>query len=271
MTRRILDSISCWSRAHTSYSWSPRNTNGRGNSYSEYQTPSARAIWSRNARDSHPSTLLAQKSRGLKSIPGNFSSTELYSKQWRQVQHLANMFWTRWRKEYLPTLQPRREEAKRDQEPRGRRFGCNESPRNYWPLARITKPYVSTDGKVRKVDLVTAKEGSTRSYTRPVTEAILLKSEKDFEKIKTPLGLTKFSDRLVKCLENLLQINLVTLTDEGFTSRLLRGTSSWIRVRKITILQQSSNHCDGTDCKDECSSISNTDVSVSVSVLNMSM
>ena len=78
-------------------------------------------------------------------------------------------------------------------------FHCNESPRNYWPLARITKPYVSTDGKVRKVDLVTAKEGSTRRYTRPLTEVILLKSEKDFEKIKTPLGLTKVSDRLVKC------------------------------------------------------------------------
>lgn len=55
-----------------------------------------------------PATLLTQKSRALKSIPGNFSSTELYSKQWRQVQHLANMFWTRWHKEYLPTLQPRR-------------------------------------------------------------------------------------------------------------------------------------------------------------------
>ena len=33
--------------------------------------------------------------------------------------------------------------------------------------------------------------------------------------------------------ENLLRINLVTLTDEGFTSRLLRRTSLWIRVRKI--------------------------------------
>ena len=55
-----------------------------------------------------PATLLTQKSKAFKSIPGNFSSTALYSKQWRQVQHLANMFWTRWRKEYLPTLQPRR-------------------------------------------------------------------------------------------------------------------------------------------------------------------
>ena len=98
--------------------------------------------------------LLAQKSRALKSIPGNFSRTELYSKQWRQVQHLANMFWTCWRKEYLPTLQPRR---KWQSETRNLEEGdlvllhCKESPRNYWPLARITKGYVSADGKVRKV------------------------------------------------------------------------------------------------------------------------
>ena len=51
-----------------------------------------------------PATLLTQKSRALKATPGNFSCTELYSKQWRQVQYLANLFWTRWRKEYLPTL-----------------------------------------------------------------------------------------------------------------------------------------------------------------------
>ena len=33
--------------------------------------------------------------------------------------------------------------------------------------------------------------------------------------------------------ENLFRINLVTLTDEGLTSRLLQRTSLWIRVRKI--------------------------------------
>ena len=138
-----------------------------------------------------PATLLTQKSRALKSMPGNFSSTDLYSKQWRQVQYLANMFWTRWRKEYLPTLQPRR---KWQNETRNLEEGdlvllhCKESPRNFWPLAWITKAYASADSKVRKVDLVTAKDGSRKSYTRPVTEVILLRREKDFEEMKTPLG-----------------------------------------------------------------------------------
>ena len=63
-----------------------------------------------------------------------------------------------------------------------------EGPRNYWPLARITKAHASADGKVRKVDLVTAKDGSRKSYTRPVTEVILLRREENFQKMKTKLG-----------------------------------------------------------------------------------
>ncbi|KAK2568829.1 hypothetical protein P5673_006874 [Acropora cervicornis] len=130
-----------------------------------------------------PVTLLTQNSRAF--------STDLYSKQWRQVQHLANMFWTRWHKQYLPNLQPRR---KWQGETRNLKEGdlvllhCKESPRNYWPLARITKASISTDGKVRKVEMMTAKDASTKSYTRPVTEVILLRREKDFAKMTTPLG-----------------------------------------------------------------------------------
>ena len=57
-----------------------------------------------------PSTLLTQKSSTLKAIPGEFTATDLckHSKQWRHVPHLANLFWSKWRKEFLPTLQPRR-------------------------------------------------------------------------------------------------------------------------------------------------------------------
>ena len=40
--------------------------------------------------------------------PGVFDPTDVYSrKQWRQVQYLANVFWSRWLIEYLPTLQLR--------------------------------------------------------------------------------------------------------------------------------------------------------------------
>lgn len=55
-----------------------------------------------------PATLLTQKVSALPPPKGKFDEKDLYSKQWRQVQSLANTFWHRWRTEYLPTLQRRR-------------------------------------------------------------------------------------------------------------------------------------------------------------------
>jgi hypothetical protein len=53
-----------------------------------------------------PSMLLTQKT-GVPPPPGDFSDKDLYTKQWRQVQALANQFWIRWSREYLPCLQHR--------------------------------------------------------------------------------------------------------------------------------------------------------------------
>ena len=127
-----------------------------------------------------PSTLLTQKTLPLKPPPGNFVPQDLYAKQWRQVQFLANRFWSRWKKEFLPTLQSRRKwETDQPNLKEGDLvlLRCKESPRNEWPLARISKAISSADGKVRKVEVTTAKNGSKQSYTRPVTEVILLKTE----------------------------------------------------------------------------------------------
>ena len=129
-----------------------------------------------------PAILLTQKTQSLKATPGNFSCADLHSKQWRQVQHLANVFWHRWRKELLPTLQPRRKwehDTKNLEEGDLVLLRCKDLPRKSWPLARITKTFTSADGKVRKIELLTAKDGSRKSYTRPVTEVILLRSEDD--------------------------------------------------------------------------------------------
>lgn len=54
-----------------------------------------------------PSMLLNQKV-GVQPILGHFTDKDFLTKQWRQVQVLANRFWTHWREEYLPTLQYRR-------------------------------------------------------------------------------------------------------------------------------------------------------------------
>ena len=38
---------------------------------------------------------------------GQFCEADLYRKKWRAVQHLADQFWRRWLREYVPELQRR--------------------------------------------------------------------------------------------------------------------------------------------------------------------
>ena len=54
---------------------------------------------------------------------------------------------------------------------------CKELARNDWPIARINTTFPSADGKVRKVEVMTAKDGVKATYVRPVTEVVLLKKE----------------------------------------------------------------------------------------------
>ena len=60
-----------------------------------------------DARDNEvltPNHLLLMRNN-LNTSPGNFNEVDLYCrKRWRQVQHLANVFWKRWLTEYLPLL-----------------------------------------------------------------------------------------------------------------------------------------------------------------------
>ncbi|XP_072896146.1 uncharacterized protein [Hemitrygon akajei] len=123
-----------------------------------------------------PSMLLTQKA-GAPPPPGDFPDKDLYTKQWRQVQALANRFWSRWRQEYLPLLQHRQKWT----EP-GRNLQVGDLvllrdkqiTRNCWPMARITATFPSRDGHVRKVELKTTNQGDVKIYQRPVTEVIQL-------------------------------------------------------------------------------------------------
>ncbi|KAI3351107.1 hypothetical protein L3Q82_005671 [Scortum barcoo] len=54
-----------------------------------------------------PSMLLTQKIGTSPTPPGNFSDANPLQTQWKRVQALAEMFWARWRQEYLSTLQSR--------------------------------------------------------------------------------------------------------------------------------------------------------------------
>ena len=134
-----------------------------------------------------PNHLLTMKTKVLLSPPGVFQSADLYSrKRWRRVQHLANEFWSRWRKEFLLEKQQRQ---KWTQDRKNLQIDDivimkeDNVPRSEWKLARVSSVYPSADGYVRKVQVVLAdgsldKDGKRitpfRHLERPVQKLVLL-------------------------------------------------------------------------------------------------
>ena len=99
-----------------------------------------------------PNHLLTQKSRVVVSSPGTFVREDLYlHKRWKRVQYIANIFWTRWKNEYLSTLNKR---SKWTTEKRNISVGdvvllCDENEaRSEWKLARVVECFTSNDGLV---------------------------------------------------------------------------------------------------------------------------
>ena len=106
--------------------------------------------------------------------PTTFSKQGVYDRKWRQVQYLVDVFWRRWIREYLPSLQMRQKWNNQQ-----RNFAVNDivlvlddkSPRNFWPLGRVLEVYTNrNDGLVRSVKLKTR----TTELTRPVNKIVLL-------------------------------------------------------------------------------------------------
>lgn len=135
---------------------------------------------------SKPNHLLLLR-RGPQAPPGVFSTNDSHSRRkWRQVQYLADLFWKRWVKEYLPRLQ----ERQRGTDTR-RNFTVGDivllvdesSPRSAWPLGRIVKVRRnSRDQLVRSVSVKTR----TTTLHRPVSKIVLLETVEHLEEKKTP-------------------------------------------------------------------------------------
>ncbi|GBP87040.1 hypothetical protein EVAR_65515_1 [Eumeta japonica] len=107
-------------------------------------------------------------------LPGSFSDSDTYGRQqWRHAQRLADLFWTRWIREYLPTLQYRREPVGR-----GNPLAVGVTvivvegtlPRNACMRGRVTATYPGKDGIVRVADITT----STGILRRPTKKLVVL-------------------------------------------------------------------------------------------------
>lgn len=133
-----------------------------------------------------PNHILTMKSTVISPPPGEFVKEDLYlQKRWKRVQYLTNVFWTRWRKEYLLNLQQR---SKWNKTRRNTKINdivllqddCVQ--RNQWKLARVVEVTPGADGKVRKVKLLLRdstqdNKGTHTNKTvleRPIHKTILL-------------------------------------------------------------------------------------------------
>ena len=125
-----------------------------------------------------PINILTMKSNVVLPPPGEFPRQELYlKKRWRRVQHIANEFWSRWRKEYLQDLQNRKKWRNVE-----RNFKVGDivilkdhtmmDIRNKFPMCKIVNVFNDESGNVRFVDVLIGC--SKTILRRPITKLVLL-------------------------------------------------------------------------------------------------
>ena len=106
--------------------------------------------------------------------PGLFQKSDTYiRRRWKQVQFLADLFWKRWTKEYLPLLQERQKWTtvkKGFQVEDIVMVVDSTAPRGSWNLGRIIEVQPDSRGLVRTVKIIT----KTGVFVRPVTKLCLL-------------------------------------------------------------------------------------------------
>ena len=129
-----------------------------------------------------PANILIMKSKVVSPPPGEFSKPDIYSRKcWRRIQHIANEFWSRWKKEYQQSLQEcQKWQGKR----RNFKIGDivvvyqNNVSRNHWPMARIIDVNSDKKGLVHSVLLRmgerSGNENSKRELEQPIDKIVLI-------------------------------------------------------------------------------------------------
>ena len=121
-----------------------------------------------------PNHILTGRSHVTVPPPGVFERNDLYmKKRWRRVQYLSNLFWSRWKNEYL-LLQQRR--SKWTGVSRSLSVGDivllkdDSAARSSWPMGKVIEAEPDSNGQVRAVKVKT----QTSELRRPVSKLILL-------------------------------------------------------------------------------------------------
>ena len=135
-----------------------------------------------------PSNLLTMKSKIILPSPGDFSRPDLYSRRrWRQVQHILNEFWCRWKKEFLQSLQ---EINKLTNIKRNLNVGdivilqVANTIKDDWPMCRVMETYCDEKGFVQSVTLKIGsvdQAGRNNIADRPVSKVVLLLEGKEVD------------------------------------------------------------------------------------------
>ncbi|XP_067944858.1 uncharacterized protein [Watersipora subatra] len=137
-----------------------------------------------------PNHLITSKAKEVTSPPGNFGSTDIYSrKMWRKVQHFAEEFWTLWKTGYMNRITKRQ----RWQNPKPNiqkgdivMLTDENTPRNQWLYGMVEETIASTDSKIRKVKIKMSNRGIdskgkiiTKGSTleRPIQKLVLLQRD----------------------------------------------------------------------------------------------
>ncbi|XP_043471745.1 uncharacterized protein LOC122504628 [Leptopilina heterotoma] len=105
-----------------------------------------------------PNHFLLGSSSGV-TVPEKFTDHDLCSrKTWRKAQRLADMFWARWIKEYLPNLVARKcwsQEVRKLAVGDVVMIADSGFPRNTWPKGLVIKVNPAKDGRIRSAEVST--------------------------------------------------------------------------------------------------------------------
>ena len=132
--------------------------------------------------------ILTMKTKMVMPPPGVFQKPDLYCRsRWRRIQHLSNEFWSRWRKEFIQTLQERQKWVKMS-----RNFCIGDivllktdlTTQNHWPMCKVVGTNSDDKGVVRSVKLLLGNSGNKDDkyiLERPITKIVLLLEAEDVD------------------------------------------------------------------------------------------